>query len=171
MKKLIILAVVTTLYFNASAQKGFRIGGGLTVAIPVSNLDAYSIGVGFDILGQYGITSQFAVTGDVGYTTLFAKNKDAKALNIIPIRGGIRFYPTSQFYLAAKAGVGIVKTSGFSSQSNLAYAVGAGFKMDDKLDIGLSYEGYSYKYPSGYLFPPSGSSIGYIGIRLGYFFN
>lgn len=170
MKKLIILVVVTTLYLNTNAQKGFKIGGGLTVAIPASNLKDYSVGVGLDLLGQYGITSQFALTGDVGYTTLFAKDKNLKALNIIPIRAGIRFYPTSQFYLAAKVGVGIVKASGVSSQSNLAYAVGAGFMMDDKLDIGLSYEGYSYKYPS-YPFPARSPSFGYIGIRLGYFFN
>ncbi|MEO6583330.1 MAG: outer membrane beta-barrel protein [Ferruginibacter sp.] len=169
MKKLIIISLITVISLQSFAQdggnQGFRIGGGLTVAIPASkNLKAYSVGVGLDLLAQYGITSQFALTGDVGYTTIFAKNKDNDAFNVIPIRGGIRFYPSDKFYLGGKAGVGILTGNG-SSSSGFAYAVGGGFKMDDKLDIGLNYESVTKKILN------TNYSFGYLGLRLGYFFN
>ena len=171
MKKVIILALVTVLYINASAQQGFRIGAGLSVAAPVSNLDAYSIGVGVDVLGQYGLSDKFAITADVGYTTLFTKAKNGNSLNIIPIRGGVRFYPTSQIYLGAKAGLGIITQKNMNNQSNLAFGIGAGFKMDQKLDIGIAYEGVSFTTPAFGLTPANNASLGYISVRLGYFFN
>lgn len=167
MKKLLIFSLLCALYINTMAQgpgPGFRIGGGLSVVAPISNLEGYSVGVGVDLLGQYGVSDQFAITGDIGYTTIFAKDDNIKSLNIVPIRAGIRFYPASQFYLGGKAGVGIISGSG-SSSSGFAYAFGGGFKMDDKLDIGLNYEGFSKKV-SGI-----SSSFGYLGLRLGYFFN
>ncbi len=175
MKKIAILSLFTALTLGTMAQgsiRGFKVGGGLSVAVPVTkSLNDYSIGVGFDLLAHYGVTDQVAITGDVGYTTLFAKNKDAKAFNLIPIRAGIRVYPSSKIYLGAQAGVANMKFAGTSSQTNFAYAVGGGFRMDNKLDIGLNYEGSSLKYPATALTPASSSSFGYLGIRLGYFFN
>lgn len=169
MKKLIILSIICSfLFFNSQAQgpiNGFKVGGGLSVVIPASNLKNYSVGVGLDLLAHYGITSQFAITGDVGYTTLFPKEEDANSFNIIPIRGGIRFYPSNNLYLGGKAGVGIMTMKDFPNQNAFAYALGGGFRMDDKLDIGLNYEGLSRKENN------IKSSLGYISLRLGYFFN
>ncbi len=160
MKKLLIIAVFTAFSYVTTAQNtGFRIGGGISVDIPVSNLDGASIGVGVDLLGQYGISSSLAITGDVGYHSIFAKDDDAESLGIIPIRAGIRFFPSAtNLYLGGKVGVGIL--TGGGDGSTTAYSFGAGYKMDEKLDIGLSYDGYS-----------KNGSIGLIAIRLGYFFN
>ncbi len=164
MKKLLILSFLITFYFTSVAQEsvqGFRVGGGLSVVAPIgNNLNAYSVGVGLDLLGQYGISSQIAITGDVGYTTIFAKNDGVDAFNIIPIRAGIRFFPSDKFYLGGKAGVGILTGSG-NSTSGFAYGVGAGFRMDDKLDIGLNYDAVS----------KNSTSFSYLGLRLVYFFN
>lgn len=164
MKKLLILCFLITFYFTSVAQEsvqGFRIGGGLSVVAPIgTNLKAYSVGVGLDLLGQYGVSSQFAITGDVGYTTIFAKDDNIDAFNIIPIRAGIRFFPSDKFFLGGKAGIGIITGSG-NSTSGFAYGVGAGFRMDDKLDIGLNYEAVS----------KNSVSFSYLGLRLGYFFN
>ena len=174
MKKIIILSLFTAFYLNSVAQgpiNGFKVGGGLSVVAPVGNLEGYSVGVGVDLLGQYGISSQFAITADAGYTTLFPKNKDAESFNIIPLRAGIRFYPSSKLYLGGKAGIAIMTMKDSDSQSNFAYSVGGGFRMDNKLDIGLSYDGSSLKSPATVLTPESSISFGYIGIRLGYMFN
>ena len=169
MKKLLILSLMIAFYFNGMAQgsiRGFKVGGGLSLDIPASKtINDYSIGVGVDLLGHYGVTEKFAITGDIGYSTLFPKNKDNKSFNVIPIRAGIRFYPTNKVYFGGQAGVAIMKFSGLTSQSNFAYAVGGGYRLDNKLDIGLNYEGSSLKYSTGSV------SFGYIGIRLGYFFN
>lgn len=160
MKKLLIIAVFTAITFASTAQnRGFRVGGGVSVDIPVSNLNGASIGVGIDLLGQYGISDNIAITGDAGYHVLFAKEDNVDALGIIPIRAGIRFFPSAtNLYLGGKVGVGIFTGNG--SGSSTAYSFGAGYKMDEKLDIGLSYDGYS-----------NNGSIGLIAIRLGYFFN
>lgn len=164
MKKLLILCFLISFYFSSVAQEsvqGFRIGGGLSVVAPIgNNLKAYSVGVGLDLLGQYGISSQLALTGDVGYTTIFAKDDNVDAFNVIPIRAGIRFFPSDKFFLGGKAGVGIITGSG-NSTSGFAYSVGAGFRMDDKLDIGLNYDAVS----------KNSVSFSYLGLRLGYFFN
>lgn len=164
MKKLLILSFLITFYFSSVAQEsvqGFRIGGGLSVVAPIgNNLKAYSVGVGLDLLGQYGISSQLAITGDVGYTTIFAKDDNLDAFNVIPIRAGLRFFPTDKFFLGGKAGVGIITGSG-NSTSGFAYSFGAGVKMDDRLDIGLNYDAVS----------KNSASFSYLGLRLGYFFN
>ena len=163
MKKVLFVITCFFIGYGVLAQSrfvnGFKIGGGVSVDVPVSNLHGYSIGVGLDLLGQYGITRKLAITGDIGYTTIFAKNKDFASYDIVPIRAGIRFFPSSMFYLGAKVGVGI--GVGKYSGSSTAYAFGAGLVMSDHMDVSASYEGFS----------KSGFSTGYLGLRLGYFFS
>ena len=163
MKKIVCVIACFVMGYCVSAQSGFingfKIGAGVSVDVPANNLSGYSVGVGVDLLGQYGIAGKIALTGDIGYTTIFAKNKDFPSYDIVPIRAGIRFFPSSMFYLAGKIGVGI--GVGKSSGSSTAYAIGAGVVMSRNMDVSATYEGYS----------KSGFSTGYIGIRLGYFFN
>ena len=147
------------LFAQSDYNTGFRLGGGITLAVPVNKLSGYSIGAGFDLLAQYALSTKIAVTGDIGYTTVFAKNKDLASFDIVPIRVGLRFFPASNFYVAGKIGTGI--GVGKSSGSSTAYAVGVGFIMSPKLDVSASYEGFS----------KSGVSPAFLGIRLGYFFK
>ncbi len=157
MKKLFLMAVLVTVFSIANAQE-FKIGAGINLAVPVSNMDGTSIGAGVDLLGQIGLSENFAITVDAGYTSFFAKN-GGDNYGLIPIRGGIRFMATPQLYLGGKAGVGILTGNG-SSTSTTAYSFGAGYQLDPKLDLGLSYDGYS-----------KNGSFGYINLRLGYNFN
>ena len=172
MKKTMFIILCSAFASVAIAQntpaniRGFKVAGGINVAIPANNLKSYSIGVGADLLAQYGISSSFGITGDVGYTTLFPDN-DAKALGIrdlqiVPIRLGVRYYPSSSFYLDAKAGLGLLSSKGLDNQNKTtAYSFGGGFMASPKLDLGLTYDGYSN----------DGSSLGLVNIRLGYFFG
>ncbi|MEO5943371.1 MAG: outer membrane beta-barrel protein [Ferruginibacter sp.] len=164
MKKLLIIAVLVAGSFAGMAQndagiRGFKISGGIDLAIPASNFSGFSIGAGVDLLGQYGVSDNVGITADAGYTAVFPKGGGTN-LGIIPIRAGIRFYPSSSFYLGGKAGVGIF-TGGGSSTSTTAYSFGAGYMISPKLDLGVSYDGYS----------KSGSSSGLVNVRLGYFFG
>ena len=155
MKKL--LAGTALFLVLASSKAQVKIGGGLNVGIPVQNLSGSSIGVGADLLLHYTATPQLAITGDAGYTALFAKN-DGKTTGIIPLRAGIRFYPSAGFFLGGKIGAGFL--SGNGSITTTAYSIGAGAKMDDRLEIGASYDAYS-----------KNGTIGLLNFRLGYFFN
>ncbi len=154
------MAVLVTVFSIANAQN-FRVGGGINLAVPVSNMEGISIGAGADLLGLIGLSPNFGITVDAGYTSLFAKN-GGDNVGIVPIRGGIRFNATPELYIGGKAGVGILTGNGNSS-TRTAYSFGAGYMLDPKLDLGLSYDGYSKKD-----FAPS---FGYINLRLGYFFN
>ena len=140
-----------------SVKAQVKFGAGLNVGIPVQNLSGSSIAVGGDLMLHYGLSKEVAVTGDVGYTALFAKN-DGKTTSIVPLRAGLRYYPSSGFFLGGKIGAGFL--SGNGSITTTAYSLGAGVKMDDQLEIGASYDAYS-----------KNGTIGLINFRLGYFFK
>src|SRR5690606_2369581 len=114
MKKVFLFAALVAASFTGMAQdnvgiRGLKFNAGVHVDIPASNMKAYGIGAGLDVLGQYGFTDNLAVTLDAGYTSFFPKS-DYKDLidnmGIIPIRAGLRYFPTSNLYLGAKGGVG-----------------------------------------------------------------
>lgn len=165
MKKLFFIAALFVASFAVQAQDqsnmGLKFGLGANLAIPVGDLaDVSSIGAGIDLLGQYGISEQIAITVDAGYTSMFGKDSYPD-LSLIPIRGGLRFYPTPQFFLGAKAGVGIAKYKGLDSETTTAYSFGAGYYLSPMFDVSASYDGFS----------KSGSSLNLINIRLGYTFS
>lgn len=161
MKKLILsLAVIllATAVANAQSERPFTGEIGLNLAIPVNNLEGASIGAGVDVLGQYMISDKVGITADAGYTSIFAKG-GGDNLGIIPIRAGLRFYPSENFYLAGKAGVGIF-TGGGSSYTATAYSFGAGYMISPVFDLGATYDGYSKV-----------GSIGLANIRIAYKFG
>lgn len=150
----LLLTVITT-----NAQKtDLKFQGGLNVGIPAHNLGGTSLGLGVDLLAHYTIAPQVAITGDVGYTALFGKN-GAGTTNLIPFRAGLRFYPSDDFFVAGKIGAGFISSSG-SSVTTTAYSFGIGYKIDTKLELSASYDGYS-----------KNGTVGLINLRLGYFFN
>jgi hypothetical protein len=165
MKKSIFVFIFSAFFLFSNGQKkhgdalGFKFSGGVTLVVPSSNLPLWSVGAGIDLLMQYGITHDLALTGDVGFTDLFGR-LDIKDYTIVPIRVGVRFFPTSKFYLAAKTGVGFLKVKGIEGVTALAYAVGGGYMLGKQLDLGVSYDGYS-----------KNGTIGVVAVRLGYFFN
>lgn len=163
MKKLfftitVMIASLTLIAQQGPVNRGFKVGVGANLAIPLSNLNSTSIGAGFDLLAQYGIAEQVAITADAGYTVLFGKDGFSD-LSIVPIRAGLRFFPSPAFYLGAKAGVGILNTKGAESKSATAYSFGAGYYLTPQIDVSAAYDGYS-----------KSGSFGLVNIRLGYTF-
>lgn len=168
MKKLFFIAAFAAASFAGKAQDesimGLKFGLGANLGIPIGDLaDISSIGAGIDLLGQYGISEQIAITADVGYTSMFGKKVntiDFPDISIIPIRAGLRFFPSPQFFLGAKAGVGILKSKNSDSYSATAYSFGAGYYVNPSFDVSASYDGYS-----------KNGSLNLINIRLGYTFG
>jgi hypothetical protein len=155
MKKLFSIPVLLLMAVCVHAQP--KIGAGLNVGLPVQNLSGSSIAVGADLMALFPLSKEASVTGDVGYTALFAKN-GGKTTGIVPLRIGLRYYPSPSFFLGGKIGVGFL--SGNGSVTTTAYSLGAGVKMDNQLEIGASYDAYS-----------KNGTIGLINFRLGYFFK
>jgi hypothetical protein len=145
---------------SANDLKGFKFSGGLTLAVPTSNLPLWSVGAGADLLVQYGVIRSLAITGDAGFTNLFGRRKDLNSYTIVPVRAGLRFFPVSKLYLGAKTGVGFLKVKGVAGATALAYSIGAGYIFNKKLDVGVTYDGYS-----------KDGTIGLMAVRVGYFFS
>jgi len=163
MKKIFFfgLLAVTGLVVKAQQEngiRGFKIGAGANLAVPVSNLPYSSIGAGIDLLARFTVSDNLALTADAGYTALFGKDNFVTT-GIIPIRVGFRYLPVPEVYLGAKAGLGIYTLSNASTNFT-AYSIGAGYQFSPKMDIGAAYDGYTKK----------NSSFGYFNLRLGYTF-
>lgn len=158
MKKLLFVAVLVTAFSFANAQQ-FKIGAGINLGVPVSNLNGVSVGAGADILGHIGLSEKFGITVDAGYTNLFPKD-GGENVGLIPIRAGVRYMATPQIYLGGKVGAGILSFKGGTTETGVAYSFGTGYMLDKKLDLGLSYDGYS-----------KDGSFGLLNLRLGYFFG
>lgn len=162
MKKVILYIFFVAANFCSIAQngseynRGFTLSGGITLAVPSSNLPLWSVGLGADLLAQYALTEKFALTGDAGYTNLFGR-KDIKSYHIVPVRIGAKYF-TNRLYFAAKAGIGFLKVKDIDGATAVAYSLGGGYMLNKKTDLGLAYDGYS-----------KNGTIGLIAVRIGFF--
>lgn len=163
MKKLFFATVILLAAFKGNAQKSsVRFSGGFNIGIPAHNLDGNSLGVGIDVMALYPLSEQVSITGDFGYTALVAKKAkypDATTTNLLPLRIGIRYYPSKSFFVAGKIGAGFISNSG-NSITTTAYSFGLGYAITSKVELGGSYDGYS-----------KNGSIGLVNFRIAYFFN
>ena len=159
MKKLFFATAILFATVTVNAQNAnLKFGAGLNIGIPAHNLSGTSLGVGVDVIVLYSLSKQAALTGDFGYTALFGKNS-APTTSLLPLRVGLRYYPSDDFYVAGKIGAGFLSSS-YGSSTTTAYSFGAGYKIDPQLEIGASYDGYS-----------KNGTIGLVNLRLGYFFK
>ena len=159
MRKIFIATALLLTVVTASAQKSdFTFQGGIDLGVPVHNLDGTSVGLGFDLLAHYRLSPEAAVTGDAGYTALLGKN-GAPTTNLIPFRIGLRYYPSSNFFVGGKVGAGFISSSG-NSVTTTAYSFGLGFVADEHIELGASYDGYS-----------KNGTVGLLNLRFGYVFN
>jgi hypothetical protein len=106
------------------------------------------------------LSNQAALTGDFGYTALLSKSKEDATTNLLPLRIGLRYYPSSKFFVGGKIGAGFISNPGTSSITTTAYSFGLGFDASRRVELGGSYDGYS-----------KNGSVGLINFRLGYRFN
>jgi len=159
MKKVLFATVILLTAITTRAQKSdIKFQGGLDLGIPVHNLSGTSIGAGLDVMAIYSISNEAALTGDFGYTALFAKY-GATTTSLLPLRIGLRYYPSENFFVGGKIGAGFMSNNG-SSVTTTAYSFGLGYSFAPKLEIGGSYDGYS-----------KNGTVGLLNLRLGYTFN
>ena len=154
-----LLVLITVAAHSQAVKKNkLNFGAGLSLAIPVYNLDISSVGGGIDILLLYGLTHNISLTADAGFTGLPGKGVYPSTA-IIPVRLGARYFPLPKLYLGAKAGLGIY-TILKASASHTAYSLNTGYFLTKKMDASIFYDGFTNK----------NSSFGYTGFRLGYQF-
>lgn len=162
---------------NAKAQSNdskFRLGIGVDGLVPAGNLsNTENFGLGITPRLQYNIDKQFSLTFTSGFYHFFSKNiplnvplgngssailSDFK-LQIVPVKGGLKYFVLPDLYLAAEAGAGFEVEDG-GGPVDLILSPSIGF-TSKSWDIGLRYEN----------FRGSNSSAGVFGMRIAYGFK
>lgn len=153
---------------QVQAQQGeFKINPGLELGLPMGDFgDATNLGFGATVKGLYGVSDDGQVELTLGYLTFSGKD-DWGNVDIIPIMAGYR-HSFESFYAEGQLGFANVKTKvdlGMlgdvsSSSTEFSWAIGAGY-MFNAFDLSLRYQSVA----------TSGSSWGWIGLRVGYSFD
>ena len=170
MKKVFLafaIAVISLGSANAQDNGGLHFGGGLRVALPIGDFsESHSFGIGAELQGEYMFSEMFAGTFTTGYTSFMGKDYDymgmtvkGKSMGYIPILAGVRVYPSTNFFIGAKVGYGIL-TGGGSSEGALNYEPQIGFN-GEKFQLAVGYNGLS----------KDGSTTSHLGLSAIYKFN
>lgn len=170
MKKLCAMAIIAI----ACSQSVLAQGGGTNLSIGPELMtttgnagDTWGIGIGGSAQAEHFFKDKISGLGYFGFNIFNGKsipgltNVKYKAMNIIPIRVGARYYITEGFHTGAQLGVGFM-SSGGNSNTALAYSLQVGYNFSTKkgrsVDAALKYDGYS----------KSGGTFSSIGLRLAY---
>jgi hypothetical protein len=153
MKKILFLfslvALVNVVKAQENSATGFHIAAGINAALPMGDFnDSHSFGIGIEAQPEFKFSEKFSVYGSAGYTSFFGKTidfgegkYDVPNASLIPILGGARFYPTPQFFIGAKAGIGLLSSDG-ESESAFDYQPQVGYS-GKKFEINLGYNSLS----------------------------
>lgn len=164
MKKLFLVATfVVAGFIGAYAQpaEGFNFGAGIRLGLPIGDFgDSHSFGVGAELQGEYGFSDMVSGVVTTGYTSFFGKDYDlpgfgtieVESVGYIPILVGARVYPSTNFFIGAQIGYGIL-TGGGSSDGAFNYQPQVGYNAE-KFQLALNYNGLS----------KDGSTLGHIGL-------
>jgi hypothetical protein len=151
------------LFVSAKAQDntGFHFAGGARVALPIGAFsNTHSFGIGAELQGEYGFSENLTGVISAGYTSYMGKTVGGfkfASLGAIPVLAGVRFYPSTQFFVGAKAGVSFVNNGG---GTNFTYEPQVGFNAE-KFQVSVGYNGIS----------AGGGTLGSIGASFLYKFN
>jgi hypothetical protein len=169
MKKLLFVTMFAIAGFiGAKAQSGFHFGVGVNLGLPIGDMgDISSFGIGVEAQGEYMFSDMFSGVINTGYTSFFGKTVDVAgygsvkydALGLIPILAGVRVYPSTQFFIGARAGLGIFTGNG-SSSTGFQYRPEVGYNAGS-VQVALSFNGWS----------KNGGSLNHIGLTGIYVFG
>jgi hypothetical protein len=154
---------------SASAQtnerpdsQAWRLGVGVSAGLPTN--DAYNIALGGDLRLQKDFFSNISATLSAGYTNFSIKD-EAKvpgfptSVGYIPVKAGIKIFPTERFYISGEVGAGFGTDKGQGTA--LVYAPGIGLGFNNGLDVGVRYEGFTQ----------DNTNLDQVALRLAYGFN
>ena len=106
----------------AQAQGNFGLNVGAEFLLPITEgfKDAYNIGIGGTLRGEYAVTPDFTLMLSAGYISLSGKEVNGVTIEsgrMIPIMAGAKYYfmpGTLRFYGAFEAGITSMKAGGVS---------------------------------------------------------
>ena len=153
MKKLFLVATfVVAGFIGAYAQpaEGFTFGAGVRLGLPIGDFgDFSSFGVGAELQGELGFSDMVSGVVTTGYTSFFGKDYEIPGLGTIegestgyiPILVGARVYPSTNFFIGAQIGYGLITGNG-ESDGGFNYQPQVGYNTE-KFQLALNYSGLS----------------------------
>ena len=167
MKKILFVFAIVAGSFAANAQEtssasGFKFGGGLRFGLPIGDFgDAYGFALGAELQGEYMFSPNVSGTITTGYTRFMGKTIsgfEIPSTGVIPVLAGIRVYPSSTFFIGARAGLS------FSTEED----GGSDFTYEPQ----VGYNAQKFQFALGYnAISGDGSTAGHIGLTAIYKFN
>ena len=143
---------------NSSDSKATRLGIGVSAGIPTST--GYSFAFGGDVRLQKDFADNISGLLSVGYNSFSLKSPLSGNIDFIPVKAGAKIFFAESAYFSAELGAGFSTKSGGST--SFLYAPGVGYGWDSGLDLGLRYEGASFK---------GGGNLGQVALRVAYGFR
>ena len=171
MKK-ILLAALLLCNVVAFAQRSPKGSIGFEAGLPVGQADqVYSSVLGGTFKAEFPSSGSKALnyTLTVGYQSFMVKSEYKRFINnatYVPIKGGLKYYTSNNFYLEGEIGASINTNSGYTaSRTAFMYAPGIGVNLPltsgNAFDLGLRYESRV----------EDGGSLSQFALRLAYKFN
>lgn len=154
-----IAALLLTTDTMAQDSQAWRLGVGANVGVATD--DPYGLVVGGDLKLQKDFVGPISGTLTTGYTNFFVKDDFDGVFSdygVIPVKVGIKYFVTPNFYLGGEVGAGFGTSDGAETSFVWSPAIGWGFA--NGLDVGLRYEDYT-KY----------DATKQVALRLAYGFN
>jgi hypothetical protein len=146
-KVLLAFSIAAISFFSANAQDtktGFHFAGGLRLALPVGDLHKVSsFGIGGELQGENMFSENVSGLISAGYTSFAGKTVNGfkyGSSGIIPVLAGVRFYPSTSFFVGAKAGVSFSTESGGGSAFTYEPQIGLN---GDKYQFSLGYNAWT----------------------------
>jgi hypothetical protein len=182
-KHLLTLVAIFGLGTASFAQMG-PVSLGVELALPLGDFgDAYSLGYGLSAGYEHPVGDKLGITAQLGYIMLAVDDELSDFIEraaMLPVQAGVKYYFTERGngpYAHGQIGIHSLSVTtkdidlgpfgtieGESdSESYLSFAVGAGYELNNKLDIGLRFNIIT---PDSDIEGAEASN--YIGVRVAY---
>lgn len=155
----ILFLGVTSVIKAQTKTEPFRLGVGLNVGAATS--DGHNVTLGGDLKLQKDFTEVISGSVATGYTNFFADKNVVNSRNFgfVPLKAGIKYFPTKGFYLGAEAGAAFGTKEG--AGTSFLYAPSVGITFNTNYDFSARYEALNQ----------NGGTLSQVALRLAYAFS
>ena len=153
----------TTTTTSAPSNSGGKFSIGAEAGLPVGDIsEVYSVVIGGSIKYELPVAKQTYFTISAGYNAFLLKSEFkelgiSSTANFIPIKAGIKYYSSENFFLEGQ--LGAVFNTEQGGGHAFVWAPGIGYTFAGGFEAGFRYEGWT-----------NGSTTGQLGLRLAYRF-
>ena len=154
MKKILFVFAIVAGSFAANAQgtaSKTQFGGGVRAGITIGDFDDfYGAVIGAELQAEHFFSSNVSGTLHTGYFNFSGKD-GVDGFGMIPVLAGIRYYPSTTFFIGGRLGLGILTEGGEKTAFNYEPQIGFNGK---KVQVALGYNAR----------PQDGFTLSHIGL-------